>query len=444
MTDLAETIVAPITGTAPAAVAVIRLSGPDAYPIAARVFAPWPNPVEPWRARYGRFAHGDDGLILPFPDGHGYTGEPAVEMSIHGGRASVEGLLRACWQAGARPARPGEFSLRAFLNGRLDLSQAEGVRETVDALAERQLRSANWARAGGLRHAITDLRERTLGVLAAIEARVDFAEELDELDPALLIAEIGRVAYACAAWVNTAEAGRIVRDGYRVVLAGLPNAGKSSLLNSLLGRDRAIVTDTPGTTRDTLEELLVVEGLPVQLVDTAGLRETDDTVEQLGVERSRTAAAAADCVLLLVDSSQGWTPENQTEWDRLLSVLPAGRLHRIATKADLDPSPQGGVEGPRVSTVTGEGLPEFRTWLAHTLAEHSHLPEHTVGARQAECLARTEDALREAVRVLQAPVPYDLATTFLRDAVERLGEVTGETASPDVVEALFARFCLGK
>jgi len=436
MTDLSETIVAPITGTATAAVAVVRLSGPDAWTIGAKVFSPWPDPIVPWQARYGKFTHGDDGIILPFGPGQGFTGETAVEISVHGSRASVDGLLRACWAAGARPARPGEFSLRAFLNGKMDLTQAEAVRDTVDAAAIRQLRAAGWARQGGLRNAIGSLAESVLDVLAEVEARVDFDEEMAPLNAEDLARQCDSVAESLEGWAATAEAGRILREGLRVVLAGRPNAGKSSLLNALLGRERAIVTDVPGTTRDTLEEFMVLDGLPIYLIDTAGLRETQDPIEQLGMARTREAIDRADAVLYLVDATAGWCPGDEAE------VVTFGRpVIRVATKCDLHP-PMPGAIG--ISVRTPNGLASLQATLMGLLSPVEHTPEATVSARHAVCLTAAANGCRESAGLFRAEIPFDLATTFLREAVMQLGEVTGETASPDVIEAIFSRFCLGK
>src|SRR2546423_1219259 len=228
-----DTIVAPITGTQPAAVAVIRVSGSEAWSIAAKVFLAWPATPETRRATYGRFTTGDDGLALPFEEGHSYTGEQSVELSCHGSPASVRALVEACIQAGARAAAPGEFTQRAFLNGRIDLTEAEGVADTVNALTEAQLRLANLQREGALHKEVSALRDRVLKLLAAVEASVDFEEEIGPFDGASAITELDDLISRTEGLLKTAQVGHIMRKGLRVAIVGPPNAGKSSLFNAI-------------------------------------------------------------------------------------------------------------------------------------------------------------------------------------------------------------------
>lgn len=431
---LTDTIVAPITGLAKAAVAVVRVSGPDAWQVARSVFEGWPDHPQPRYALFGTFAHGDEGFALPFEPNRSYTGEEAVEFSVHGSPASVAALLARCVAAGARMANPGEFTQRAFLHGRIDLSQAEGVRDTIEAETQAQLRLARLHREGALRNNIALLRERILGVQAAIEASVDFSDEVGELDKSAAHATLAEVRVCVERLAATAETGAILRRGLRIAIVGRPNAGKSSLLNALLGSDRALVTEVPGTTRDFLEERADLAGVPCILSDTAGLRDTDDPVERLGVARTRDVAAAADRVWYVADALAGWTDEDA----RQLATLdrPATLL---ANKCDLAPDADFGTP---ISAVTGEGLADLAASVAQDLDLSPEAP--AINQRHAASLEEGLQGLLLAERVLGSNRPTDLATVGLQQAVAALGAITGQTASPDLVERLFADFCLGK
>ena len=430
----ADTIVAPITAPG-GAVGVVRLSGPMAFKIAQGLFEPWPGEPVSHRAVYGRFAHGDDGLALPFEEGRSYTGEQSVEMSVHGSQASVGALVTACIAAGARAAEPGEFTLRAFMNGRLDLTQAEGVRDSVTARTDAQLRQANLLREGALRDQVRALRDEAVGILAMVEAATDFSEETGELDRGAAVRLCLSVGSRIDQLLATEHASRVLREGASVAIVGLPNAGKSSLLNALLSADRAIVTDVPGTTRDTVEESLSLGGLLVTLIDTAGLRETSDPVESLGVERSRAATENADLVIYLYDAAVGWQPEDQA---RFCSLSRPGLV--AANKCDLAPRPELGLP---VSTKTREGLARLIDSVQGLLASECDRPG-LINSRHARSLREAKGALRRACETLGSPVPDDLAAVDLQGTVRALGEITGETAAPDVIERMFHDFCIGK
>lgn len=423
-----DTIVAPISGIG--AVAVVRLSGSGAWEIAGQVFAPW-NP-RPMRAKVGRVLGGDEGIALPFAEGRSYTGEASVEISVHGSPAAVRGLLEACIGCGARMALPGEFTQRAWMNGRLDLTQAEGVMETVAARTETQLRVAHHLREGRLGRAVEHMRDRLVSVLAQIEASVDFAEETGPLDAPAVLLELESVLADLQALLHSAAVGRRVREGFRVALVGRPNVGKSSLLNALLQSERAIVTDLPGTTRDVLEESLELDGHLVVLVDTAGLREPGDQAESEGVRRARAEVAKADWVWQVLDSEQGWTAHD----DQVRRELPHDAL-AVWNKADLAARPAG------VSARTGHGLQPLIGLLRERLQELP-LDQPIARARHLGPLREAVSAVEEARQVLADALPDDLAAVGLQAAIRALGEVTGETTPPDVVERLFRDFCIGK
>ena len=436
-----DTIVALCTGPPPTAVAMVRLSGPEAYRIAGEVFAPFEP--QPRRAGYGRFAFGDDGLALPFPHGASYTGEETVELTLHGGRASVDALLGACLRAGARPARGGEFTLRAFANGRLDLTQAEAVVETVEAETAYELRAAHRNREGSLRRAVEAIRDDLRALLADVEARIDFLEELGDLDPGQVSVKAADLSLRLKDLTTSGHTAHLARRGHRVALVGLPNVGKSSLLNRLVGRDRAIVTDVPGTTRDTLEETVTLGAARLVLVDTAGIRETGERVEAEGIARTHSAAAGADEVWMLFDATRGWSAEDEA------TVGALGRTPDLflATKADLIVD-RGSwiVEAPStirnpkptilISVVTGQGLDA----LAARYPESPDAPP--VNDRQAAALVPASRVLDEASHIPNAPP--DLLAVLLREADRHLGTVLGDAVPADLLNELFSRFCVGK
>ena len=435
----ADTIIALCTGAPPTAVAMVRLSGPEAYRIAGAVFAPF-DP-EPRRAAYGRFGFGDDGIALPFPRGGSYTGEETVELSLHGGRASVDALLDACLRAGARPARPGEFTLRAFANGLLDLTQAEAVVETVEAQTAVELRAAHRNREGGLRRAVKTIRADLRALLAEVEARIDFSEELGDLDPDEVSEGARKLSSRTLDLLQRGTAVHLARRGRRIALVGRPNAGKSSLLNALVGHARAIVTELPGTTRDTLEETVTLGAARLVLIDTAGVRETDERVEAEGIARTFGAMEGADEIWMLVDGTRGWSPEDDA---MAVGMSAVGRRPDLVvwTKKDLSPQPPlqdeplGEGESVYVSVVTGEGMDA----LAARYPESPDAPP--VNDRQAAALDPAARVLREASDVPDAPP--DLLAVLLREADRHLGTVLGDTVPADLLNELFSRFCVGK
>ncbi|MBX3119025.1 MAG: tRNA uridine-5-carboxymethylaminomethyl(34) synthesis GTPase MnmE [Fimbriimonadaceae bacterium] len=437
MPSLTDTIIAPITGSQPAAVAIVRLSGPLAWEIGSRVFEPWPKQVEERRAVYGKVSTGDDGLMLPFAEGKSYTGEQSVELQIHGSLASVQSLVGACIGQGARMADPGEFTQRAFLNGRIDLTQAEAVKDLIEARSEAQLRHAALIRDGALLEAVTKLSREVIGVLAAVEASVDFSEEVGPLNRTEASFKLVHVRSSIDRLLDTAHFGRILRQGLRIAIVGPPNAGKSSLLNALVGADRAIVTDIPGTTRDYVEEEVVLGGLPCVLIDTAGLRETNEQVEKIGVERSLKLSENADYVWYVYDASIGL---EQLDRDFLAKLTRPHIL--IANKSDLEPMIE---EGIALSATEQLGLEQLSGWargLQTNAEQHSHIfinPRHEIH------LERARAAITTALDTLDAEeIPDDLVAVGLQDAIQALGEITGETAGEDMIDRIFKDFCIGK
>ncbi len=456
MADSAATIAAIATAVAPGqgSVAIVRLSGPAALAIGRRLFrAPGSQLWESHRILYGHVvdpASGeriDEALLLLMQAPRSFTGEDVVEFHCHGGLICVQRVLELVLACGARRAQAGEFSQRAFLNGRLDLTRAEAVSDLVTARSRRAAQLAIAGLDGGLQRQISALRERLLDQLAELEARVDFEEDLPLLDGAAVAAELAAVRFALAELVAGAAQGQLLREGLRVAIVGRPNVGKSSLLNRLSRSERAIVTDLPGTTRDLVESELVLQGVPLTLLDTAGIRSTDDPIEQLGIERSRSALASADLVLLLFDLSAGWTGEDQA----LLALVPEGvACLVVGNKLDRgELAPEGPVLADpaevRISAATGAGIEELvGTLLARCGSSGDQGIAVALNRRQADLAASAAASLERSLEAAEQQLPWDFWTIDLRAAALCLGEITGEEVSEAVLDRIFSRFCIGK
>jgi len=392
----------------------------------------------------------DEALLLLMRAPRSFTREDVVEFHCHGGLVAVRRVLELVLEAGARLAGPGEFSQRAFLHGRLDLTRAEALMELVAARSRRAAQLAMAGLDGGLQRRIGALRERLLDQLAELEARVDFEEDLPPLDPQAVRAELEAVWGELEALVEGARQGEILRQGLRVAIVGRPNVGKSSLLNRLSRRERAIVTDLPGTTRDLLESELVLEGVPLTLLDTAGIRPTTDPVERLGIERSREALASADAVLLLFDLAAGWTVEDEA----LLALVPVGvPLLRVGNKADLldaagawaTPGMPAGAADLAISAHTGAGAEALGPLLLRRCGlQDLQGIAVALNQRQRELAATASQALERSLAAAAAGLPWDFWTIDLRDATRSLGAITGEEVTEAVLDRVFSRFCIGK
>ena len=452
-----DTIAAIATAVAPGqgSVAIVRISGMAAESIGRRLFhAPGRQVWESHRVLYGHVqdpASGervDEALLLLMRAPRSFTREDVVELHCHGGLIAVGRVLELVLAAGARRAAPGEFSQRAFLNGRLDLTRAEAISELITARSRRAAQLAMAGLDGGLQRRITALRERLLDQLAELEARVDFEEDLPPLDGSAVVAALQAVQGELERLVAQAGQGRLVRDGLKVAIVGRPNVGKSSLLNALSQQDRAIVNDQPGTTRDLVESELVFHGVPLTLLDTAGIRPTDDPVERLGIERSREALAAADLVLLLIDLADGWTAADAELRDQIPEGLP---LVIAGNKADLAGEPASCPAGSpascdvAISALAGAGLEALvELMLSRCGAGLEPGLVVALNARQRELAAAAAAALGRSLEAAAAQLPLDFWTIDLRAAVGSLGEITGETVSEAVLDRVFARFCIGK
>ncbi len=447
-----DTICALATPPGSGGLGVIRVSGPAAFAIVDR--ATWRPNHTPCAGWAGYTLHRadivhptgeviDDVLLAVFHAPRSYTGEDVVEISAHGGPVPLRQILGRLMQCGARPARPGEFTQRAFLNGKMDLAQAEAVGDIIAAQTEQAHRLARRQSEGRLSLAVAQIREIVLGVLARIEASIDFPEDVGELDADACQSELSLAERRVGALLATADQGILFREGLKVVLAGRPNVGKSSLLNALLRADRAIVTPVPGTTRDVIEETLNLRGIPLRAVDTAGLRETEDEVERIGVARTRESLADADIALLVLDATAGETDE-----DAALRATLAGRPHILVwNKWDLKPGSAPPAEGVVVSAATGWNLVALEDALADlAFGGRAADTEDTfvTHARHKRALQSALARLADARNTLAAALPADFVSIDVRSALDALGEITGETATEDVISAIFSRFCIGK
>jgi len=453
-----DTIAALATARGQAALAVVRVSGPEAVPVVAARFS---NPAlaeAPSHTAHVGFlldAAGerlDQVVVTLFRAPHSATGEDVVEVTCHGGAVVPQLVLRALLDAGARPAAPGEFTQRAFLNGKLDLAQAEAVADLIHAQAGLAHRAALGHLQGRLSDLVERTRERLVETTALVELELDFAEEdvafagRDAL--AALLSEADRLLSDLLAG---ARLGALVRDGVRVVIGGRPNAGKSTLLNALVERDRAIVDDTPGTTRDVVEAERELGGLLFRFVDTAGLRDTADRIEAEGVRRTHAAIAAADALLYVYDATAGLDAEEEAFLEKLAAEPPALPVLRVANKADLLPGGAGAGGAFLLSALAALAEPALLDPLCRALldavaaglsdAEASAL---VVNERHRQHLERARAAVRRAQAALDRGTGGDTLALDLRAALHELGAVTGAVTTEDVLDAIFSRFCIGK
>jgi tRNA modification GTPase len=438
--------------------AVVRVSGKGALAVAERCFRPLgrrsvrPSEAPTHTVQYGRILLNgrpvDEVLLTVLKAPRSYTGEDTAEISCHGGLLPARLVLEALLAAGARPAEPGEFTRRAFLNGRLDLAQAEAVADVIHARTELALAAAQQQLAGALSRRVREARDRLLHVLAHVEAHLDFPEEDIAPDTATqLRVRLDAALADMDALLRTAREGRLLRRGIRVALIGRANAGKSSLLNRLLDHDRAIVAPTPGTTRDTITETANLRGLPVVLTDTAGLRAAGDAVEREGIRRSEAALAEADLVLHVLDAAEPLAPEDRER----LAVPPAKPWILVRNKTDLparlELPADLAVRMVDTSCVTGAGIETLKdaikdaVWRGETRAD---MTEVMINARHQDALQRARAAVRLALDALTRGESLDLVAPDLHAAVNALGEITGQTTTEDLLDAIFSRFCIGK
>jgi len=448
-----DTIVGIATSLGDGGVAIVRMSGENAVPIFTRAFraAKRTPPYEDHRLMFGHVvdesgANVDEAMGVVMFAPNTYTREDVCELHTHGGYAAAGTAMRLMMAFGARPAEAGEFTRRAFMNGRIDLSQAEAVMGVISARSQAALKSEEALLAGGASRFIRQAQERLIALLAGVEAHIDYPDEIDETEASGGLRQGLSALIADLAGSVDERGARILREGLRVALCGRPNAGKSTLFNALLGEERAIVTDVPGTTRDVLEGSLALNGLNVQLLDTAGLRESVDTVERIGVARAKEAVAHADVALMLIDASK---PLDAEELSLLQSDLGCPTAV-LLNKEDANPTLTAETiasftnHAPilMLSAKTGQGLSAVREYLAaQAKLPHEGMlthERHIAAARQAM------ELLSQALSALEENVPLDVAALDLREALWVLGRITGESVDDKLLDEIFSNFCVGK
>ena len=445
-----DTLAAIATAPGRGAVGILRLSGPAAFDIATQLCGSLPDPrraaLRTFRDAAG--AHCDRGLVLCFEAGASYTGERMVELHTHGSPAVLDLLLQAACARGARIARPGEYTERAFLAGRLDLAQAEAVADLIDAGSRAAVLAAHRALEGEFSRQVQDLATRLMDLRVFVEGALDFSDEdIDWLSDEQLAVGLAEADTRIRDVLAQAQQGRRLRDGLVVAIAGRPNVGKSTLLNTLSRTDAAIVSPQPGTTRDLLREHLDLDGLPLTLIDTAGLRDTDDAIENEGIRRAWQALARAELVLFVVDDREGVTPEDHA----LIARLPQGPEHLlIFNKCDLSGAAAGAIQsegqpGLRISASDGAGLDTLRAAIRARAGLDDRMEgTYIARARHLDALRQAQQHLAEARTALATPGTAEIAAEELRCAQQALGRITGEVSTEDLLGAVFSRFCIGK
>ncbi len=450
-----DTIAAIATPAGVGAVGIVRLSGPDSLRIASGLFVSQRSAqaFESHRMYHGWISSSgvrvDEVLLVYMAAPNSYTGEDVVEVSCHGGGLAASKILSLFIKSGARLAEGGEFTKRAFLNGRIDLLRAEAVADMISAGSERGLRAAAAQLGGEISEKVSGVRQELLGLVSGVEAAIDFPDDLEQPGGRGISETLSRQLFIIDELIATADEGRVVRGGVRLAIIGKPNVGKSSLLNRLVDADRAIVSPAPGTTRDTIEESVVIDGLLFVLVDTAGIRGASDDLEAEGVARSVMEIGKADLVMIVLDSSSALSPEDE----RVLAQGLGKRALLAINKTDLGSRLVLGGDCERVdkffvSALTGEGVRELRGGLVSAVLGRRDAaeapPAGLINARHKEALERAREALLRASDALSGGQPLDLLTIDLRGAISALGEMTGQDVTDEIVDNIFSNFCVGK
>ena len=457
-----DTIAAISTAPGEGGIGIVRISGDKALEILGKIFVSYKNKkIEDFKTytlRYGHIINPDtksvvdEVLVSYMKSPHTYTREDVVEINCHGGNVMVKRILEIVIASGARLAQPGEFTKRAFLNGRIDLSQAEAVIDIIRAKTKESSNIAVGQLEGSLSKKLGIIRDELLGMMSHIEASIDFPEEgVDDVSYTELEESCTKIISEIEEMIRSSETGKILREGLNTVIVGKPNVGKSSLLNALLEENRAIVTDVPGTTRDIIEEYLNIKGIPVNIIDTAGIRETDDKVERIGVERTKKYYDSADLAILMLDFSQPFTHEDEMIFELSKSKKSIILVNKIDLTQRIDMEKvkkyAGSNEIIDVSIKNGIGLDKLKDKIYELVyrGEVSGKSEVMVtNIRHKDLLKKAKASLVSAVDGIKSKLPLDIVSIDIGDCLEHIGEITGETVREDVIDRIFREFCIGK
>lgn len=455
-----DTIAAVATGYVESGISLIRVSGSEALSVVNNIFKDNKNrelnSIKPYTMRYGHIVNKNtneiiDEVIVSFMKApKSYTAEDTIEINCHGGILATRKILEMVIQNGARLAEKGEFTKRAFLNGRIDLSQAESVMDIINAKTEYSMKAAVSLSQGKLKNRIALVKDDLLDAASNIEATVDFPEEdIDESINEDIINKVNKAIEYIDNLLKTADEGKILREGLSIALVGKPNVGKSSIMNAILEENRSIVTDIPGTTRDVIEELINMDGIPVRLYDTAGIHDTEDVVEKIGVERSKKSLEEADLVVLTIDNSRDLSDEDR----KLLDIIQNKKFVIAINKSDLTSKPDMDFiksnydkQVIEVSAKTGFGLDKFKQYIKDSFfnGDISINELYVSNSRQKEALLNARKYLMDALKTLESGFEIDMASMDIKEALNSLGELTGDTVTEDILNRIFSKFCVGK
>ncbi|MGM0471156.1 MAG: tRNA uridine-5-carboxymethylaminomethyl(34) synthesis GTPase MnmE [Bacillota bacterium] len=459
-----DTIAAISTAIGEGGIGIVRISGPEAITVADQIFVSDQDETkslaaaDTYTAHYGHIVEPqskevvDEVICLVMKAPRTYTKEDIVEINCHGGAVPVQKVLDVVLNTEVRLAEPGEFTKRAFLNGRLDLSQAEAITDIITSQTEAGLQAAMDQLEGGLSAEIEQIKDRVLELLAHLEASIDFPDdEIEDFDPAELEERVAEVVGLIEDLLASSERGKIIREGIQTAIIGKPNVGKSSLLNALLREKRAIVTEVPGTTRDVIEEVININGVPLKIIDTAGIREAEDEVEQIGVEKSEEFLKRADLVLLVLDAADGIT----TADEEIIELAEGKDTIVVVNKIDLESEVDIAAVKEEVGTdyvvqtaaIDGNGIDELEELISDLVLDgkvQSNDQTLVTNLRHKQALEAAYESIKRVEQTISQGLPADFATIDLKEALEELGKITGDTVDEDIIDRIFADFCLGK